>query len=122
MPTKVHKPWLVNVPWLAALSLSIAVLYVLSYAPFVRMRGGLQYAPLPPPTSVWDLHGDPPIVSFGDGRDYPAYRPVDWLIDNTPLRDPLLWWADLFDIGRDMQTAHLYRMVARLPPRDESGP
>ena len=32
------------------------------------------------------------------GDDLPVYRRVDWLIGETPLRDPLLWWADVWGV------------------------
>jgi hypothetical protein len=34
-----------------------------------------------------------------DSRKLKVYRPVDWLIDNTPVRKPLLWWADVCGVG-----------------------
>jgi len=28
-----------------------------------------------------------------DSSDIPAYIPVAWLVDNTPIRTPVFWWA-----------------------------
>lgn len=76
------------------------LMYVLSYAPVVRMIGG------------WDTvlgtdgFGNPAILRapiYSD--DLPAYRPVEWLIDHTPMREPLLWWADICGVGRPFREA-----------------
>jgi hypothetical protein len=64
--------WRVTIATLFA----FVVLYVLSYAPFLRF-------------------------AVGDGREivgYRApviYRPVEWIMLDTPLRKPLFAWADL---------------------------
>lgn len=115
MTNKLRRPLLVNLTWATAALLVLGVLYVLSYAPFVRLRGGIEYAP----EDEWGgFH--PMIESYGDGRDYPAYKPVDWLIDRTPLRRPLFQWAGLFDVRSDMELAHSLRTFdPGPPPRDD---
>ena len=54
-----------------------------------------------------------PVVRTGQvicGRST-VYRPVDWLIDNTPLRNPLFIWAGLFGVRRDFEIAGVRRMI-----------
>ncbi len=65
----------------------LPVAYVLNYAPVVRMT------PVRIGTSV--------------------YAPVDWMIDNTPLREPLFWWADLWGVRDDFRAGMLSRAVDR---------
>ncbi len=61
-----------------ALSLVIALGggYVLSYAPFVWSHSDYAYG----------------VTSI------PKYRPVEWLIDDTPLQEPLFMWADVWGV------------------------
>lgn len=58
----------------------IIVVYVLSYAPVYRVEMVRQNSPTP--LGVWRS----------------AYAPVDWLIDNTFLREPLLRWSELWNV------------------------
>lgn len=60
---KPRKPVLVNLSWAGVLLLAPPLLYVLSYLMAVRLSGTTEMA---------------------------AYRPVEWLIDETPLRRPIL--------------------------------
>ena len=86
--------------------LAVALLvYVLSYAPGVRLMGGwTTYATV-------DGLGNPsadkaPI--YGDAL--PVYKPIDWMIDETPLRDPLLWWAGVCGVGSPFVEAMMWRL------------
>ena len=82
MPSPRSKPSLTS---LVAFAMLLTALYVLSYAPVFRCVGD-------------------PGYRFGRGRSYyltregwqELYRPVEWLTDNTPLREPLLFWAGLW--------------------------
>jgi hypothetical protein len=48
---------------------------------------------LPPGAMPYiDFSEDPPSRMCG------AYIPVEWLIDHTPLDEPLLWWAELWGV------------------------
>lgn len=85
MPTAPRKPLLVNLAWTVALVIGLPTVYVLSYAP------------------VFSLVSDPWASRI------PAYRPVDWLIDNTPLRPLLFRWADLWGVGDDFRFNHDWR-------------
>ncbi len=85
MPTAPRKPLLVNLAWAAALVMLLAVGYVLSYPMAVRRMEG-------------DFH-------------LPAYIPVEWLVDNTALREPIYWWADLCGAGRDVRNSWARRQI-----------
>jgi hypothetical protein len=69
----------------------LSVVYLFSYAPVVRMQGGWKVHPSShtPLGARVRTYVKEPI----DGDNLPLYQPVDWLIDNTPFQDPLLWWA-----------------------------
>lgn len=60
------------------LVLLLCAAYVLSYAPAVR------FMRLTPGESM-------------------AYRPVDWIMDRVPFRDPFLAWADLCGVGDEFR-------------------
>jgi hypothetical protein len=79
---------------LAILLLVLSVVYLFSYAPVVRTRGGWKVH------AATDSFGNPTTITEPiDGDNLPFYRPVDWLIDNTPFQDPLLWWAQQCGVG-----------------------
>jgi hypothetical protein len=63
------------------------ILYVLSYAPVVRLCEG--------PDQEFDFSG---IVLLPLADEYPLYGPVNWLIDNTPLRKPLFIWSGFWGV------------------------
>lgn len=87
MPTAPRKPLLVNLAWAVALVIGLPTVYVMSYAPVFSLTRG-------------------PSAS-----DIPAYRPVDWLIDNTPFRPLLFNWADLWGVGDDFRFNHDWRTL-----------
>jgi len=68
-------------PWAAVLMLFVVlvVTYPLSYAPVVRIQSA---------------------ASGKSGKRIDFYRPVDWLIDNTPLQEPLFFWAKVWGVER----------------------
>jgi hypothetical protein len=103
MTTKPRKPLLVNLTWAGALALVIApVVYVLSYAPVVR---SLVEA---------DLAREDRGISLGIPEsiiNIPGYAPIEWLIDETPLRYPLLRWCGIFGIEEDARYASAFRPV-----------
>lgn len=93
------------------------VLYVGSYAPFVRFQGGDR------PEVSWERISATerqPYMRIVDGRRYPAYRPVDWLIDRTPLQRPLLAWAELWAVDGMFLIAHANRIDADTTWKDSS--
>lgn len=108
MPTAPRKSLLANLTWAGVLVfVFVPLLYVLSYAPFV---------------SWWNkdrpIRFAGPSAWFGsvypDGDELPLYRPVDWLIDHTPLQRPLFWWAGLFGVQDEFEGAAAFRSH---PPR-----
>jgi hypothetical protein len=85
----------------------VLIVYVASYAPFVRFRGGDR------PQVIWErvsVVEDRPYMVIADGRRYFIYRPVDWLIDRTILREPLLAWAELWGVSDMFVIAHANRV------------
>ena len=92
MTTTTRKPWLANLVWATALLFVVVpMLYVLSYAPAVQWKSGQT--------------GSMAI----DGADLPIYKPVDWLIDHTPIKRPLFWWAALFGVRQNFELAATFR-------------
>lgn len=65
-----------------------------------------------------------PVVRFTTVQvGTPVYAPVDWLTDNTQLRDPLLDWAELWGVREEFEWGALLRNPAlqeamRNPPDD----
>ena len=70
----------------------LPLMYVLSYAPVVRVCEG------PDPEDTTTFVENPP------GR-YPLYKPVNLLIDHTPFREPLLSWAEVWNVRARFEIA-----------------
>lgn len=96
MQDKRRKSSLVNVLVIAML-VALPVGYVISYPLAVRASGGLN-------------------------PDLPAYRPVELLIDNTPLRQPMFWWAEKCKVGAQVRFACFARQEPMAPPPARTGP
>lgn len=78
--------------------LCLALLYVLSYAPFYRLAYGSDHHPTVPAVGgAWDWVNDD------------TYRPVCWMIDYTVLREPLLLWAEVWDVDDNLTRASASR-------------
>jgi hypothetical protein len=100
----------------------VVIVYPLSYAPVVRwkataidanrFKGGPSY------TSYIVIHSI-------DSSTLPAYRPVDWLIDNTPLDRPLFAWARALGVGTEFEYSKAARtgFISRsvIPPQPAGG-
>ena len=76
------------------------LVYVLSYAPVVRLQEGAD--PQTYPTE---------FVLF---VEYQFYDPVEWLIDNTPLEQPLIRWAGIWGVGTAFENARIWRYNSRI--------
>lgn len=46
---------------------------------------------------------------MADSSLYPIYKPVDWLIDNTPLRNPLFSWAEVLGVREEFDDGAEHR-------------
>jgi len=93
--------------------------YVLSYAPVYRWKHGastvdrvpimcgnaITYDAAGRPVTFWELPHWHPMW---------AYRPVEMLMDHTPLRAPLLSWAGLFEVQKDFEFGCQLRELGRL--------
>jgi hypothetical protein len=95
--------------WPATIALlALLLAYPFSYAPVVQMRGGWKMVP------ATDGFGNPAVVKAPIfSEDLPLYRPVDWLIDNTPMQDVLYWWADVWGVRSPFTEAAGCVRVAR---------
>lgn len=70
--------------------IACAMLYLLGYPPILKWH----------PFGRWSAH-------------VPYYGPAEWLIDNTPLYEPLKWWAGVCGAEDDYQSAATWRMIDR---------
>src|SRR5262249_48622283 len=99
---------------------TMAVLYALSYAPFVRSRHGNYRRPTPAPDVLASLDFDEDVLR----GTYRAYSPVEWLIDNTVLSRPLKMWARMCGVEEahsDMaQNRRLRARVAEIEKQIEA--
>lgn len=77
--------------FVVAACLLLPAVYTLSEAPIVRLAG------VTPHGGWWRL-----------------YSPVDWAIDNTPLREPLLSWARLWSVEVEFVGAEWYRQPVEM--------
>jgi hypothetical protein len=112
MPALRNKPSLTS---LVAFFLIVAPLvYVLSYAPVVRVCGRqLEIrAQMRTASSLFEGTFSMPVA---DASLYPAYSAVDWLIDRTPLRGPLFTWAGLWGVGGAFETGYQHRQEPERP-------
>ena len=94
------------------------LVYVLSYAPVVRVCG--RTVVVQREVSGLGMFGSSlrgtliDRVECADASVYPAYQPVDWMIDSTPLRRPLYFWAGLWGVREAFEYGHIARNP--LPP------
>ena len=93
MTTKTRKPWLANLVWAAALLLGLAVLYPISYAPVARVIVGTNML------EALDPKYDPLVT---------AYKPVLLWLGESKLREPLMWWADVWEI-REVASIQIWK-------------
>lgn len=82
----------------------LPLIYVLSYAPLNRWmndRDSFSKFPWLFRSGYFRTTPDPPVP-----RWELVYLPVKWTTDYTPLREPLFWWADLWDVDFSMRLDH----------------
>ena len=78
---------------------AVPSLYCLSYAPLLQLWLG--------------AHGDrgnTPLMGLKLWQLDDLFVPVQWMIDNTPLRQPLLWWAGFWDVPERLTDASASRL------------
>ena len=80
---------------IVGVSVILLVGYVLSFAPAYRYM----------------QNGDLP-----SGGVWRVYAPVNWLIDMTILREPLLDWADYWGVRFEFETTSDFRAILREDP------
>ena len=83
----------------------LTVAYVLSYAPVVRLNGSWTVQMVP----NWNGRVYPIKAPLCGTTGLPVYRPVDWLIDHTPMREPLWTWAELWGVRTVFTEAVFWR-------------
>lgn len=84
----------------------LVVTYVLSHAPVYSI-----------------LYGDEPADERTTRRSIKFYSPVEGLIDGSPLRNPLLNWADVWGVGVHMRMDSSMRWAEEsTPPPPVSNP
>ncbi len=98
MPSPRTKPSLTSL--VAFFLFVLPIMYVLSYAPVFRFVG------------------DPSAHTYiGFREDWQElYRPVEWLTDTTPLREPLLFWSGLW--GEEVEYDFRLRSDRRMRGED----
>lgn len=99
----VRKPSLTS---LIAFAMIVPTLYVLSYAPVVSI------------SMKWRLVTPSELFEPLDGEELPIFRRVDWLIDETPLQEPLFAWADLCGVRADFEFAANERRAGSCDPAE----
>lgn len=79
---------------IAATILLMLASYVLVYAPYLAFRYSDE------PVLYTELH-------------HRGFEPVEWLIDHSPLQQPLFLWARLWGCEARMEMAHFERELER---------
>lgn len=85
------------------------LMYVLSYAPVVSI------------SSNWPddrIKFNSSEAEVADASRFSPYKPVDWIIDYTSLREPLFKWAGIWGVRAEFGNGVAIREISR--QRDES--
>ena len=89
---------------LAAFFLIVSpVVYVLSYAPVVRIYGGNEFI------LDEDIPWRPGNIGISVGPDYSFYQPVEQLTDNASIRPVMFWWAGLWGVRQHFEIVSFER-------------
>jgi hypothetical protein len=97
--------------WTGTACLLVLVAYPLSYAPMIRYQNGQ------------DWFGEIDGCIWTDESFYATpqiYRPLEWLIDETPCRTSHRQWAGLWRAERTCDDLNLRRRIRRIYERLES--
>jgi hypothetical protein len=90
----------------------LPILYVLSYAPYLACR---YEEPTPVSIGVFGPHFDLEDEYFSH-NSHRFFQPVEWLIDHTPIVDPLDRWAAMWGVDHKMRLDSMLRYVDRNDP------
>ena len=91
-----RKSIVANVLWLLPL---LFVVYVLSYPIYLRC-----------------VASDDMLDGVDPPADIPGYRPVQWMIDETPLIHPIARWGGLFGASDAVYYSRFKRHIDSIPP------
>lgn len=80
------------------IAIVLCALYVLSYAPFLRLRYGAD-EPRFVSLGYYAVNLGPPTRPDTG----PFYKPVEWLIDETRCKAPLIEWAEMWNVSEQTQ-------------------
>lgn len=93
----------------AGVVLAIAIVYVLSYGPYLACR-----YECPIPMAIGRFH---PYYDMNDEyfacTTHFVYQPVEYLIDSTCLRDLLIAWSDVWGARDKTENDSIFRTSAR---------
>jgi hypothetical protein len=93
------------------------IVYALSYAPTVRLIGRTEQSFVRPP-AVFNYSFDATMLGQAECADaslYPAYQPVDLMIDNvSPIREFLFFWAQLWGVRDAFENGRMLRTTGVL--------
>ena len=93
----------------------LAVGYVLSYAPVYWVLGRPDTVDIMwPHNRPWPDNRAWP--HRGERKSVPGYQPVEWMIDETLLSEPLLKWAGLWGVRGKMETDYVVRRGIPIGP------
>lgn len=70
-------------------------IYLLSFAPMVKFNPG-------------PLDG---FIQISPVHEWEIYRPANWLIDHTPLRVPLMYWARIWGTESEFEFWSAWRGI-----------
>ena len=82
------------------------VLYMASYAPFLRYKFGADRPP--PEPGVWSCCFDDPYCTHA------AYRPIETIVDRTPCKVIFRKWCELWGVQFRFELAHKLREIDRI--------
>ncbi len=70
---------------------------------------------------VYVLSFAPVVRICGQRSLYPAYKPVNWMIDHTALREPLFIWAGIWGVRDEVEANSIARIIFDMAPEEATG-